>query len=217
MTQPMVRSGRYEAQLTPSQAGALGDALLSGNCRIADIRKTAPPWRTGSWAGQLPSVSTLSELRERLQLRQTAANNETTARILGGVLSDTLPDITQEQLDSLGYRTFTTHALRRQDSQAFLRLSTARNQLELERQRLAQRDVALDLARQKLRRDTCERFLEWYEDQRAQEIADSNGSNADKIEALGRIMFGENWREPASKVPEAAESGPANERETTDS
>lgn len=58
---------------------------------------------------------------------------------------------------------------------------------------LAQKDEDLKIARAKFQRDTCELFLTWFEDKRAKEIVSSNGNHADKIAALGRAMFGEEW------------------------
>ena len=37
------------------------------------------------------------------------------------------------------------------------------------------------------------RFLEWLENKRVMEIASKPGSNADKIELIGKEMFGEDW------------------------
>ncbi len=65
--------------------------------------------------------------------------------------------------------------------------------------RLAQKDEELAMAREKFQRDTCTLFLKWHEDQRAAEVAAGTGTNSDKIEALGQLMFGETWKaaEPA--------------------
>lgn len=70
-------------------------------------------------------------------------------------------------------------------------------------------DKAHDLARQKFQRDTCNLFLKWNEDSRAQEIAASSGSNADKIEALGHIMFGDEWDESLPQYDVADVATPA--------
>ncbi len=206
MTNPSANTDRYEAQLTPRQSRALQAALLSGQRRLEDIRKSAPPWRTGPRAGQRPGLGILARLRECFIRRQTAAEDAAAIEFLSSVLPQALPAVTREQFDTVGHQTFTARAVREGDSQTFRRLSAGRNEVEHERQRLAQREAALDLARQKFRWDSCERFLEWYEDRRAQEIADSGGDNAEKIEALGRIMFGENWREPVPKFPKTTDS-----------
>ncbi len=218
MTNPSAYLGRYEAQLTPRQACALQAALLCRERRIEDIRETAPTWQTGPRAGQRPGIGLLSRLRECLQLRQAVAENEAGIKALASLLPEALPVATRDQFDTVGHQTFTARAFREGDSQTFQRLSTARNRVEHERQRLAQRETALNLAEQKFRWDTCERFLKWYEDRRAQEVAESNGDNTAKIEALGRIMFGENWRGPVPPAPETTDftdctdSEPANER-----
>ena len=52
----------------------------------------------------------------------------------------------------------------------------------------------LALERLKFQRQTAEIFLKWYEDKRAREIVESRDGNAEKIERLGRAMFGEYWR-----------------------
>lgn len=59
--------------------------------------------------------------------------------------------------------------------------------------KIGQKDVELKLARQKFQRETAELFLKWHSNQRATEIASSSLSNADKIETLGKQMFGDLW------------------------
>lgn len=51
----------------------------------------------------------------------------------------------------------------------------------------------LSLDQERFKRETCELFLKWSADQRAKEIAGGQASNADKIEQLGQLMFGEEW------------------------
>jgi hypothetical protein len=38
-------------------------------------------------------------------------------------------------------------------------------------------------------------FIQWFEDQRAKDVLEGEWSNAEKIEQLGALMFGEDWRE----------------------
>lgn len=211
MTKPSPNGDRYEAQLTPRQVRTLQTALLSGKRRMEDIRKSAPPWRTGPRAGQRPGIALLSRLRARVLQRQTAVEDAAAIEFVSSVLPDTLPDTTQDQFDTVGHKTLTAVAVGQRDSQTFLRLSTARNHVEHERQRIAQREAALDFARQKLRQESCERFLKWYEDRRAQEVAAGDGSNAEKIEALGRIMFGDEWEESGPEIPDATDFEPASD------
>ena len=53
----------------------------------------------------------------------------------------------------------------------------------------AQKERELVLAEEKAQKDTCEFFLKWFSDKRAQEIATSSMSNADKIATLRKEYF----------------------------
>jgi hypothetical protein len=61
--------------------------------------------------------------------------------------------------------------------------------------KLKQKDEELSLAREKFMRDTAELFLKWHVDKSAADIAAGTMSNADKIEHLGQLMFGETWKQ----------------------
>ena len=65
---------------------------------------------------------------------------------------------------------------------------------DIDRAKLKQKDEELGLAREKFRRETCELFIKWAADQRAVELAAGSGDNSAKIERLGQIMFGEDWK-----------------------
>lgn len=65
--------------------------------------------------------------------------------------------------------------------------------LRLARERLAQTEKSLELEREKFQRQTCELFMKWREDRRATEIADGPGTSEDKVEKLGKAMFGDLW------------------------
>lgn len=60
--------------------------------------------------------------------------------------------------------------------------------------KLKQKDEELALAREKFQRDTAALFIKWCEDKRALEAATGGGDNSEKIERLGQLMFGEDWR-----------------------
>jgi hypothetical protein len=59
----------------------------------------------------------------------------------------------------------------------------------MEHLKIEQKREELDLAKDKFHRETCELFLRWRSDQRAQEIADSGASNSEKIDRLMQTMF----------------------------
>jgi hypothetical protein len=51
----------------------------------------------------------------------------------------------------------------------------------------------IELARKKMQRDHTELFLKWYADQKVRDIVESRANNAEKLELLGRTIFGEDW------------------------
>ena len=59
--------------------------------------------------------------------------------------------------------------------------------------RATQKDQEIALQTRKYQRDTCRLFVEWSENQQAKAALASGATNAEKIEALGMAMFGEDW------------------------
>lgn len=70
---------------------------------------------------------------------------------------------------------------------------TKKERVEIARERLGQQREQLFLERVKFQRTTCELFVKWAEDEQARSIAHGSSTNAEKIEALGQLMFGEAW------------------------
>ena len=60
--------------------------------------------------------------------------------------------------------------------------------------RLKQADQKLELERKRFQRQSTEMFLKWYGNKKARDIVESRANNREKIEKLGRAMFGEAWR-----------------------
>ncbi len=87
----------------------------------------------------------------------------------------------QKAADALNRFSLSVASLRAGDHRA--------EQLRIDRERLAQAENALQLTREKMKRQTCELFLRWAENSQATEIASSNLPDAEKIEQLRRLMF----------------------------
>ncbi len=194
------RSDRYEAQLSDGELLALHSDLLDAKKSLEAIRDGLPPWRTGSKAGRKPSLATLSNIRDRIAMEETFRENEVTTETLLEELKREVPDITEAQLDEMGHKAFTLLAIRQQDAKGFVRLRSARTKAEIERAKLALREreveranESLALDKERFKRETCELFLRWAEDQRARDIAAAPITNAAKIEQLGQLMFGDDW------------------------
>jgi hypothetical protein len=66
-------------------------------------------------------------------------------------------------------------------------------QLQLNRERLAQDAESLKLAKQKFQLDATKLLLEKINNEQARSIASANTSNEEKIDKLGELIFGEDW------------------------
>jgi hypothetical protein len=64
--------------------------------------------------------------------------------------------------------------------------------LQARKQETADQALQLDLA--KFQRDTCRLFLEWIDKEEAKRIATGSGDQKAKIEALGPLLFGADWK-----------------------
>ncbi len=169
-------------------------------------------WRKGGYADWLKRRDRLEHTRElaamSVKLAKAGGGNlaEGAAAILSGKILDVL-----ERLEELignteeveGDEKARLHLIAEAIDQLTLAVTrlrkgdhTAEN-LRLLRERLAQSAEALELEQQKFRRQTCELFLKWRDDDRARTIADGPGNAADKIEKLGQAMFGDLWNEKA--------------------
>lgn len=65
-----------------------------------------------------------------------------------------------------------------------------------EGQKLQLKREEVEISKAKFQRTTCELFLKWYKDKRAQEIVASGTTQSEMIEVLGRAMF-DDWKEEA--------------------
>lgn len=62
-----------------------------------------------------------------------------------------------------------------------------------EAEKLQVKKEELRLDQERFKRETCELFLKWAEDERAKAIASGASSNTEKIAKLGELMFGGDW------------------------
>lgn len=129
------------------------------------------------------STGALSYFWSWWHLQAQLAKNTSTVETLLQSLQSTRPDWTPEQVQQAGQAFFSALAMEQQDVKGWF----LTQQVELKRGQLL-------LDRQKFQRETAELFLKWSEDKRAKEITAGTGTNADKIERLGQLMFGEGWK-----------------------
>lgn len=192
----------YESQLSDSELLWLHKALLERQPSDKAIIAKMPPWRDGPRKGQPVSKATLSNIRDRLEAEEAYHAAELSALALVRERQEREPGVSESDLEEYGQRIFTELTIHRQDMKGFVKLRSARNKakldqakLELQVQAEQRQREALELERERYRRETCELFLKWAEDQRAQAIAQGSAPNSQKIEQLGQLMFGEDWKQ----------------------
>lgn len=147
------------------------------------------------------SLQTISEFRSWYASRLQAQLREQRVLNYMEVLRKQSPELSEEKLAQYGASVFNLQAIEEQDPKLFLAIQTAQHKAQMDRLKLEQRErqiqqrqEGLELEKARFQRETAELFLKWAADQRAKEIAGSNESNAEKIERLGQLMFGEDWK-----------------------
>lgn len=146
----------------------------------------------------------LSSRRLSAQLNRNASVVETLLQNLAA----TRPDFTPEQLHLAGQAFFSAMAVEQQNpdiwtatqrlqldrDSAKTRAEFEREKIELRKQAEARSQEKLEFEKQKHRRDTIERMVkDWLAAKESQAILNSSAGNAEKIEKLGALMFGEDW------------------------
>jgi hypothetical protein len=161
---------------------APGDA--AGYPDISDSNITQ--WRQGGYQEWLKSEAQVERTRERAELSMRLAKaaggslaQSILARIAGDI-DDKLDGLSDEDVEKM---------------QPLLNTLVDAEKARLKAIEVGQKGEALDLLRQKFQRETAKLYLKWYTDQKAKDIADQPESSADeKVERLGRLMFGEDWK-----------------------
>jgi hypothetical protein len=163
-------------KIAPGDAAGLPD--------ISDSNITQ--WRQGGYQEWLKSEAQVERTRERAELSMRLAKaaggslaQSILARIAGDI-DDKLDGLSDEDVEKM---------------QPLLNTLVDAEKARLKAIEVGQKGEALDLLRQKFQRETAKLYLKWYTDQKAKDIADQPESSADeKVERLGRLMFGEDWK-----------------------
>jgi hypothetical protein len=151
-------------------------------------RHSIASWRKGGyqeWKRKREQLERLKELSEyALKLGQASGGSvaDGSAAIAGGRIMSALESASDEDMLKM---VRAISVLRTGD---FNKARLGQNQ-----QKLAQNERKLELERRKFQRQSTELFLEWYDNKKVREIVEGRGSNAEKIELLGREIFGEHW------------------------
>jgi hypothetical protein len=145
-------------------------------------------WRDSGhreWRREHQQIDRLKELSEyALKLGQAAGGSvaDGSAAIAGGRIMEALETTSDDEIHKM------VHSICELRASDIRRVQAAQKD-----KRLAQHDQKLELEQKRYQRQTAQVFIEWYKDQRAREILESRDNNAEKLERLGRAIFGEDW------------------------
>jgi hypothetical protein len=192
------------------RAGQLGPQLLPWINAHPDVRTvlqeffTGSPinaqnlsdWRSGGFVDWEEKQSRTHRIKElaSFALKLTQANGGQIAEGAAAIASGKILELLEAadgaiEPEQIGEVVQSLAALRAGDM--------AQQRASIDRQKLQQKDQELALARQRFQRDTCELFIKWFTDQRAVQAVTSTSDNSDRINRLGAIMFGEDWKPAA--------------------
>jgi hypothetical protein len=167
-------------------------------------------WRNGGYQDWLRRREQLAETRElaaySLKLAQAAGGDlsEGAAAILSGQLlqvMESLRGLGQAEDPAAPAPPERLLALSKAIDSAARALASVRagdhnaRKLALDKTRLDQAAQALLLEEKKFQRLTCELFIKWAADQRAQAALAAPGDNSARINAVGQLMFGPDWKQ----------------------
>ncbi len=169
--------------------------------RINDQNLSA--WRStgfAEWMKRRERVERTKELA-RYAADQAKANGASIAEGAASVASGKILELLETVDDASGNALDVESLVKVTTALASLR-TTEQNEVRLSQneRRLSQKDEMIVLERERFQRDTCKLFLKWATEKRALDLANSDGSMTEKIEALGQLMFPETWKAEEQKV-----------------
>ncbi len=168
--------------------------------RINDQNLSA--WRnTGyqEWVRRRERVDRTRELA-RYAAEQAKADGSSIADGAKSIASGKLLELLEAVDDASGQKMAVEELVAVTGALTSLRVSEQNDvRLQQNDRRLKQNDTRLALEREKFQRDSAEIALKVLSDQRAKEIEGGAGTNAEKIQAMGKHLFGELWKETENK------------------
>lgn len=196
------RADGYEKQLSDTDLLFLHTALQQGKIPLEELSLQLPAWKSGRFTGQQPSKSTLSNIYKRLVLEEELRDNEETTEALLESLKQSMPQLSDTEIQKIGDQHFTLQAIRNQDAKTFLNYSIARSTAEIENKKLEMREreaklkeETLELAKQKFMVETTELFVKHVQDSEAVRLATQPGlTSRERTEELGKRIFGDLWQ-----------------------
>jgi hypothetical protein len=172
----------YERMATPGFRWADVATWLSKEYKIDAPSRTALYAFCTYWREHYLARKSEERILARDSLREQRA-------AVGDLSNDTIFHLETEAMGYIargdlgaGQRLYSIAAKIRNDTRAAI-------ELELKRTAEVRAGAALKLSQDKFQVEVCEKFLAWFKDDRARQIAESSATNSDKIAALRQAYF----------------------------
>lgn len=169
---------------------------------IIEYRDTHSHEDTLAWLaadGIEVAPSTLTDFYQWFYFQRDLEEAADFADVSGAKLAEVLPDLAADA-DKLRRATqviFELRSAKRDDPKTWAlmrQVDQFERGVEQKEREIEIKGRAIALKEEKFRRDTAELFVKWFDDKRAQDILAGRATNSEKIEALGQLMFGEDWK-----------------------
>jgi hypothetical protein len=141
------------------------------------------------------STRALSEFLSWYGLRRRFQVCEQNSLHLIELLKQKRPQMAESEREAWANEFFQMQAIDRNDPELYLAFASAKFKGELEKEKLRIKQETLDLSKAKFQRETCALFLTWWESKQARDVAASGATHSEKIDRLGQLMFGEDWKD----------------------
>lgn len=177
MSDKIPRADAKLKRLSEPVQARIWEMLQQPGCKQSDVLK----WIKDE-CDVRSSAAALSDFLSWYAARQEARSNEARVSAFLDEERNLHPELTDEQLFERGQRAFSLLAIARQDAKEWTTV-----------QKVGIDKSAAQTDRTKFRRETCELFLEWSQNEQAKAIASGGSTHSEKLLALDQAMFPEDW------------------------
>ncbi len=173
---------------------------MQPGANFAQIQATLPPWRSGQFAGSLPTLRTLQNIAARLRLDSFLADISTNSQALAAINNETAshptlsghPTLLLDNICAVIQHELLDNTLKRQstrDRSALLRLLL--------------RHEEVNLQRLKFQRLTVAQIDKWYWNGPGKEMLEEADDDygEDRFDKIGELLYGKLWNSPPNRGP----------------
>ncbi len=178
----------YLAQLTEKERKKLRGELRKPEVDLDELAPRCPKWREGRWAGMEVDPGILLMIRSKIRREGLLRKMRQTATVFNACLEKikaepALAQTSGGQLDAI------CSMLAQDVMFALANEENMTKRVPMMHILVRREDQLLSQAR--FHRETCKKFMDWYENADARGILEGPASNAEKLKELGKLLYGE--------------------------